>query len=388
MKAAVAVVFLTAACGSTVVGTAVGPGQLIDDGATVALLDPGSYSSIAVPLPPKGADAGAVLEGQRMADAVVVPSEVDVELRQPRTSNTGVVANAFALRADIGLSRANIAAENGFIAGFSSARDIAGGSGPETSMVNLVMRFPGPRSSAMAVSQLARTDAAQRNTPIRGHPDAVATEFVLSDGAIVESFTPHGAYVLYQWVHTKASVQTAATMVAKALDLQRPRIDQFVPTDRSRIVGLPEDQSGLLAHTLPASSHAAGPEIGVYSARGALHFQPDPVFSAALFTAAGVDSVSLRGTMVIEAGDTAGAARVTDQLAEHDVATGATVIQGVAGLRTAKCVDGGLNTLAVRPRFRCYARNGRYAFTVLSRQQDDVRKQAAAQYLVLVGFRR
>jgi hypothetical protein len=64
---------------------------------------------------------GVILEGQRMADAVVIPSEVDSELRQLRPSNTGAVENALALRADIGLSRANIAAKHGFVAGFSSA---------------------------------------------------------------------------------------------------------------------------------------------------------------------------------------------------------------------------------------------------------------------------
>jgi hypothetical protein len=38
-----------------------------------------------------------------MADAVVVPSELDAELGQFRPFNTGAVENAEALRADLGL---------------------------------------------------------------------------------------------------------------------------------------------------------------------------------------------------------------------------------------------------------------------------------------------
>ena len=64
-----------------------------DDAARVAfaLLDPGSYPTTAVPLGVSSDNTGVVLEGQRMADAVVVPSEVDGALREPRVFNTGAV---------------------------------------------------------------------------------------------------------------------------------------------------------------------------------------------------------------------------------------------------------------------------------------------------------
>jgi len=111
---------LVAGCGSTVSDTSVAPpDQHNADEVTLDLLDPGKYPITAVPLaiaPSSG--TGVVLEGQRMADAVVVPSEVDATLRHLRVFNTGVVENTQTLRADIGLSRANIVAKHRFIAGF------------------------------------------------------------------------------------------------------------------------------------------------------------------------------------------------------------------------------------------------------------------------------
>ena len=47
-----------------------------------------------------------------MADAVVVPNEVDAALRELVVFNTGAVESVQALRADVGLSRANIAAKH------------------------------------------------------------------------------------------------------------------------------------------------------------------------------------------------------------------------------------------------------------------------------------
>jgi len=285
---------LVAGCGSTVSDTSVAPpDQHNADDVTLDLLDPGKYPITAVPLaiaPSSG--TGVVLEGQRMADAVVVPSEVDATLRHLRVFNTGVVENTQALRADIGLSRANIVAKHRFIAGFSSSRDSGSGPVSDTSLVNLVMGFPDGGA----------TGVTQRPTPIPRHRAAAASAFNMGQGAVVESFTPRGPYLLYQWVQTDKPVETATELIAKTLDLQGPRIDQFLPTDPSRLAALPVDPSGLLAHALPASRwHAVTSDIGVYTPQAALHFQADPIDSAALFAATGVESVSIRDGMVFQA---------------------------------------------------------------------------------------
>jgi hypothetical protein len=105
----IAATFVLGACQSMDVGTAVESPRHQDDGLTLPLLDPGNYPTTAIPLPRTLATAtGVILEGQQMADVVVILSEVDSGLRQLRPSNTGAVDNALALRADIGLSRATV----------------------------------------------------------------------------------------------------------------------------------------------------------------------------------------------------------------------------------------------------------------------------------------
>lgn len=377
-----------AACESTVAGRAV---EVADSqnagGVTLALLDPGGYPTTAVPLGfPADQNTAIVLEGQRMADAVVLPSEVDSALRQPRVFNTGVVENAQALRVDIGLTRANILAAHEFTAGFSTSRDTEGGAVADSSLVNLVMSFTDQDAASAAVAALAATTRNQKPTPIPRHPDAAASSFDMAHGVIVESFTPRRNYLLYQWARTSRPIQAAAELVAKTLDLQMPRMDGFAPSGPSRRAGLSADPTGLLTHTLPVPSRIVSPNIGVYSQRAALHFQADPVDSAAAFTAAGVEAMSLRGAMVFESRDAAAAANLADQLSARDVAAGATRIQGVAGLPKASCVDGGVDTRRAQPRFHCFASAGGYAYETSSDEQEDARKQAAAQYLILRNY--
>jgi hypothetical protein len=249
---------------------------------------------------------------------------------------------------------------------------------PDTSLVNLVMQFPDGGAA------VAATGWTQRPTPIPRHRAAAASAFNMGQGAVVERFTPRGPYLLYQWVHTDKPVETATELIAKTLDLQGPRIDQFLPADPSRLAALPVDPSGLLAHTLPASRwHAVTSDIGVYTPRAALHFQVDPIESAALFAATGVESVSIRVGMVFRAETATAAAHIVEQLTARETGSGATLMQGVAGLPNARCVDGGMDGQRTSPRFRCYAAAGRHAFESSADEQGDVRERTAAQYLIL-----
>ena len=118
-------------------------------------------------------------------------------------------------------------------------------------------------------------------------------------GVIVESFTPRGPYVLYQWVQTRNTLEAATGLVAGILDLQGPRIDAFTPTDP----GLPIDRAdpGLLAPVRP------DPAVGVYSAPGALHFERDPARAADAFAAAEVSAVALGRTTVYRSESSTGA---------------------------------------------------------------------------------
>jgi hypothetical protein len=224
---------------------------------TAGPMDVGPYPTTAVAAT-AWPGIGTVLEGQRMAASVVLPTDVDGSLRRLESANTGPVPDAQGLRADIRARRAGIAEAHRFVAGFSSSRSTEGEPTPTTSMVNLVMRFPDAGAASAAAKEMAAAEPA-RPTAIAHHREAVALVVTMPRGFIVESFTPRGPYVLYQWVQTRRTLEEATSLVAGILDLQGPRIDVFTPSDP----GLPVDPARLLAHTLPP---AVG---GVLRARGA-----------------------------------------------------------------------------------------------------------------------
>ncbi len=172
-------------CEPSVTGTGVAADHQNDDGVSLALLGPGNYPTTTVPLQlTPSAGTGVVLEGQRMADGVVVPSEVDAALRELVVFNTGAVESAQALSADIGLSRANIVAGHHFVAGFSTYRSTGGGSMSDTSLVNLVMRFADQSAAAAAARALVDTDMTLRRTAIPRHADTPALAFTMAQGVI------------------------------------------------------------------------------------------------------------------------------------------------------------------------------------------------------------
>jgi hypothetical protein len=69
--------------------------------------------------------------------------------------------------------------------------------------------------------------------PIRDLPDAAAQTFDAPDGLwVVESFTAHGPYVLYQSAQKGAAAagRPPEELVSATVGLQANRIDEFVPT--------------------------------------------------------------------------------------------------------------------------------------------------------------
>lgn len=338
---------------------------------TASPLDVGPYPTTAVAATER-LGIGTVLEGQRMAANVVLPTEVDATLRRLESTNTGPVPDAQGLRADIRARRAGIAEVHRFVAGFSSARSTEGEPTPTTSVVNLVMRFPDAGAAAAAARDMVAAEPA-RPTAIAHHRETLALVVAMPRGVIVESFTPRGPYVLYQWVQTRNTLEAATGLVAGILDLQGPRIDAFTPTD----LGLPVDQTLLLAHTLP-------PAVGVYSAPGALHFERDPARAGSAFDAAEVSAVALGRTTVYRSESSTGAALLIDGLTSDELSDGATATDGVVGIPDATCVDRG-GSPASPTRYTCAGASGRYAFTTTSAHSQDARQQAAAQYLLLGG---
>ncbi|MBV8928462.1 MAG: hypothetical protein JO152_04985 [Mycobacteriaceae bacterium] len=369
-------------CSRSVAGTPIAslapPGA---DLADPAQWDSGSYPTL--PDEPLGTDPvtdGKVLEARRMANYVVVPSQVDPGIARVMPQNTFVLTDDDDLPGPISPSRGQQ-----FIVGFSSARSSV--LGPSRVLVNEVQRYADATAAGAAGTEIAMdySRAADGRFPgnvsIPLHPDAVAFGFDTGDGIDFYSIAAHGPYVLYQYVRSD-TIDGARALAARTLDLQEPLIDRFVPSDPSRFASLPADPTGLMGRTLAVNSVSLP---SVYLVPAALHVQADPVGWMPVFAAAGVDAVAVGRATVYQAADAVGAQRVADKLTTDRMKWGYRPAPGVAGLPMARCFDGGHDGDVSPRRFYCVGLAGRYAFEVFANQELDAHQQVAAQYRMLTA---
>ena len=395
-----AVAVLVAGCSAVVDGSAVkaagGPAPGTVD---VALLNPGNYPT--KPLPPMGAAgtpaAGALLEGRRMAEFVVGPWEVDPAL--VAGYHFLGTSGAFPLKSE-GLESvvfppvAQAVYRHNFISGYVDAREVDG----KKVLFNFVLRMADPESATAAARDMAQatldnpeegiSPSAMSSIAVPGHPEANAISHSFDHYGgnlrwnVVVSYTAHGPYVLMQKAQSTENADIAVGLVAKAIDLQAPRIDEFTPTDPAQLPNLPRDPTGLLAKALPVPEGSGRlNNRATFVGYGLLHYQVDPVATAKVFADAGVDVGVSGDAWVIQARDAAGAAAVADDAVRGFTATGAASVDPVPNLPGSHCLklsgdDGG---------FWCGATADRYEFEVSGLQLNDVYQRAAAQYIMLTA---
>lgn len=396
-------------CTATVAGVATK--VRASDEANVALMDTGSYPTAGGhPFGPAGDDVTlrGYLEGQRMAEYVVGPWQVDVALRQRPPVETaiqiGAIGSAHDLDRILDGPLPGIAGAHGFIAGFSSQRVSA--TGTPRGLLNAVLRFPDPGAASAAATEMAAAnptgpaESPHQPIPIRDHPEALATTYTLADRTMVQSFAAHGPYVLHQYAYVAKTNEilgiSAENMVFDALIQQQKQIDHFVPTDPARLAELPKDPTGkVLAETLYGDGVAQPVMIGAWGSKAWLHFENDPVQAATLFGGSGVDWVTQRLATVYQARDEDSAGQLADRIADDIGKTaGAKAFGGVPGLPGARCFmrtkDFLPPTAAATWRwvvwhYKCVASADRYAYTVFSNDKKDVMQQVSAQYRMLAG---
>jgi hypothetical protein len=390
---------LVAGCTTVVDGSAVhaagGPPPGTVD---VTLLDPGNYST--KPLAPMGVAGtpamGAQLDAQRMAEFVLGPWEFDTTLitgYKFSGSPGAMPVKSNALEAVISAKPAEAGYRHNFISGYVDARQVEG----QKVFFNVVLRMPDPESASAAAREMARATlddppqttppAIMASIPIPGHPDttAVSHSFLgYPDKRTwneVESFTAHGPYVLMQRASVTADFDVATGLVAKAIELQGPRIDEFTPTDPAQLPNLARDPTGLLAKALPVPPQAGNVNNNATFVKyGALHYMVDPAATAKLFAAAGVDLAVSGDDWVLQARDAAGAVTVADDAVKSVTGTGATPVDSVPNLPGSHCLN-----LGGDKGFWCVATADRYEFEVSSFQLNDAHQRTAAQYMLLTA---
>jgi len=384
----VSVALLSAACSTTVDGSAVkASGASHGPTVDIAKLDVGPYPT--QPSQPLGVTGdplrGVLVEGQRMANNVVGPWEVDPIL-------TGWFGfGATVLQSPEDLSQigpepfAAAAGRHDFLNGFVSARTAEG----QKILLNAVLRFADPGAAAAAAAEFgdiaAKTGEGVQRAQIPGHPDAQAASYTQTEGtggkpwSAVRAFTPHGQYVFMQLAQAVDGMGPAVGLVAKTLDLQGPAIDKFRATDPSEFADISLDPTGLLARTLPVpEKEATTIQNTTYEQRGALQFQSDPARSAKLFTETGIDLVAMAKTNVYQTKDSASAAKIVDGFFAELQPTSRPA-KPVNNLPDSRCLQLEDKT------FYCLGAADRYAIETTSEKLLDAQQQVAAQYAMLLS---
>jgi len=373
----------------------------------LALLDTGNY-----PTKPRGplgnandAAVGAVLEGHRLAENVVLPFEVDKTLLKVGRMGTGVMKRPKAVGAYLESSELAGAVEaHNYITGYAASANDA--HAPDFNqnlfLQNAVLVFKTETDAAAAAAAMAdasntRTSAID-NIPltvtpltIPNHPETVARtwsqhfDLLNKTTYSVIAFTPRGRNVLVQRVISQQDTATATDLATKALDQQLPLIDRFTPTAPDQLVNLPKDPSGLIARMLLPDKDNQVVENGTYGPHGALVFQPDLLAAPALFNELGVDAVIEEDGFLTRTKDAASARRFLDSLTKSQTASGWKPIDGVAGLPEARCMSLKSDSAGGTTNYWCAVPQDRLVLETNEGQELVAKQKLAAGYLMLTA---
>lgn len=355
-----------------------------------AQLQPGKYPTAPhdVPATAGTADAGALLDAQRLAGYVVGPWAADPSLTQSIVTPVLLLDKAIMLGQLGPESIAQAAGRHRFVNGFASTRNSA----DKAILLNAVLQFAGPDDANKAATEMntaATETAVQGNVPkpvvIAGHPETLASSYEVEAGGrqrvSVRAFTPHGSLVLMQFAQDSTGPEAANTLVAKAIDAQVPKLAGFKPVEADALANVPIDPSGLLAVTLMSSSNVPT-KNAEYTADAALHFQMDPLASAKTFKDNGITEMAMGLTNVFRVADPWAAVSVVNTFA-NEVDEGAQPADAVPGLPLSKCAS-----LSQGKQFYCVAPAGNYAIEAYAKDLQDTHEQVAAQYILLTAAKR
>ncbi len=387
---------LVVGCAAVHNGTAIRDPRNDPRAVNTALLDPGDYPTA----PHQGfgvagsPEEGAGAEGRRLAEAVVVPSEVDLAWSKQVVTGSGPFTDPTVLINALSADVAVAIQSNNFLVGFQSE---AGSVDPGRTFTNIVLRFATPEDAVAAGRDMAAGSErggrevdgdwvrARRALPVPDRPGTVA--FLAEDDGFRDLYlyTPYGPYVLVQVLNRfDSDTATAVAMAFAIVDRQRAALDRFTTTPVEDLPELPMDPTGLLARSLPGPSMGLSRfRAGVYEPHGALHFMPDPISAQQLFRDAALVAASVSVAMVFQTRGATGA----DELAEAFISDHVNQRYGrgesIPGLSASRCLVA-LNLPGIpEGTYYCVVTHDRYVITAQMPTAVAAHQAVSAQYLLL-----
>ncbi|MBT0568559.1 hypothetical protein [Williamsia sp. CHRR-6] len=391
------------ACILTVVGCAnsVGgsakprPGDLVN----LKALDTGTFQTDpSPPFPPVTSstpDAELIrVEEQRMAEFIILPADVDPELRDYNEPTGTMPATAEAV---LGSKRAYTDLLKTTLGGFTAAAGSPGTAGktyPKLSLTLMVARFITPQDAAAAAkkaidtvvadSTAAPADEVQRPVAVPGVAFAARMARSVSGGPALLSATPSGVFVIFARTLGEPDQESKlAPLLTKATAAQITEIKKFPALARGPNAQLPVDSDSILIYTIPDadSANRAGTTRAVYGPTGASHFAGDDQPAVRkLFVDTGTDHIAVWKTTVFRSATAAGASRVMTTQMPNPSAT-IRVTSPPVGLPVARCLS---RDTVIGPQYECWVQVGRYLGVATDRSAVTTRQMISAQYKILL----
>ncbi|MFC4124782.1 DUF7373 family lipoprotein [Nocardia rhizosphaerae] len=385
---------LAAGCGAQVSGNAV---RIEPDAAA---LDYGNYQTQPRTVGnAKSLTQGRAWEAQRLADHVALGFEIDPAYvydnrKETLVSPSQIVLNRKGLGGLIINDTFDEVAED-LVAGWLNSWATGPSGGEPRRLLNLsVLIFPDAETAETVAPILENDDftfnADNEKVSITKFPKTYAhwRPSVSSIG----SWTVHDRYIIFMKIddETRApDLPSLTAQVERALEVQIPLLDEFVPTPSDQLERVPLDPTGLLGRTLPSDPAApvrAQPD-GYSTGRGALSLfvEPDAELLDS-FTEYGVDLITFGDTVVFRSTTEAGAKNHFDAWNQpEDDTQAAESPQGLdeAVVCRANTYESSLNGEVKVADYSCYLHVDRYAVQVRNRNLQDLHQQVAAQYVLL-----
>lgn len=400
---------ITAIAGCTTQGEATSvsaSGPASEPSVDAAALDTGAYPTTPRPAFGKATQDNILqVEGQRMAQFVVVPFEIDDDLTNAKMP-TMVISGPSGLGMVLAPDTAKVPANEKMMMGFVDAAATSDESlraGTKRALNNMVLRYLTPADARDAARQMADATAAgdkARPTTLPGLPDTLVVQAGHGGNKQMMAFTPHNSYVLYQWFETTPSQQNMLEpTVRKALALQSALIDKFPATptkDEAKARGITGssapvvDQNHVLIYALPYTDDEikkgvktalpGGSIRAVYGPRGMAQMSSDPKTDFTMLTDVGATANAIEKSTVYRASTPDGAKTIVDISLASSRSQGWADAAVPVGLPAAKCQSKMLDTGTW---YACYVQKGRYVGNYSAQNKKDVHQAISAQYVIL-----
>jgi hypothetical protein len=365
------------------------------DEVDVSKLDVGTYSTaLRTASSQPSPQAGTILEGIRMSDAVADTSQFNSPLVNMWQADP--IPDTASLSQVLGEAGRQALDANGWVAGYRASyadrpqTDDGAAPAEYIGMAILLLRFrddAAAQAAAQALEVSNWKDFAQTvAVPLPAHPE-VSARFTPGTGALTMD-TVRGPFVLHVMVEAPAEgIETRVADFDPLLDAELPLIDKFRPTPAAEIPALPHDPDGLLARmvsTDPKQWPAPSGVFAVYGATGALRAQTPGMRKDKLFEKWGVDRLAVSGNQqLFRAKDRQAALDMKSEFAA-ELSGVAQVFEADEAIPDEHCFKM-TNAAPGSAAFACQIVHDNMYTLVRSNTATSAKQMAAAQYALLVS---